>query len=532
MATTINSFSVGLTLDAKDYIDASKLSRQETNLLKKDINAARDPAEEFSRANDRLTRAYQSGAIELSTYNRLLDMHKDKLEKATKSSNSKSSSLEKLSQISNAVTASIHAARAAIDVFASAKDAFDEVTNRIDATAKSAQRLSMSFNELASLRFAAGEFGVQADLMERGLQEMIKRGFSTGDARESFMQIADEIAGMATQAERMQRAYEVFGKSGAELLPMLQSGRDAIGESVDFANQWNSLTNAQVVGVEQYNDTWGRVYTIVEGVTNTLVAELAPVMTLIGESIIGAAGSFVDVKQTIHEIVDTSVYLAGWLKDINDIVSLQQRMWYRITTLDFSGMMDDLNEAATFDTAEKWLQATADKRHELYKQGLDRQQKLDQQKIDAVAQAELERAKKLEDEKAAAALKAQEQLDKEIARLEAERTRQLQTALSNAAKEIEKQASDAKKMVDSIAKGPESFEVGSSAAAGFLAAQVNRAIAEAAVEFPQDSETALLEEAQKQLEEMRLLSAKQDEQVDALRQLVDVTSQNGFKRLR
>lgn len=515
MATTINNYSVGLTLDAKDYIDGSKLSRAETRALIADINKARTPAEEFSRAQDRLKKAYDAGAISLETYNRLLEKHQSKLNDSIPVAEKKASSLERMSHMANIATASITAIRAGIDVVAGAKAAFDEVTNRIDNTAKSAQKLGLTFTQISNLNFAAGEAGVSLETLERGIKEMMKRGFAVdGDVEGSFLAIADEISGIADQSERMQRATEIFGKSGADMLVLLQSGRDAISESAAFSEKWLSLTEAQVIGVEQYNDTWARVGTIVEGLTNTFVAELAPVMTLIGEYIIDGANGFEDIDGTVRSVVDSVVYVYGVLEDVSEITNIWRTQLYNIATLNFEEVGKSFDEALKFDKGEKYLQAVYDKRFELEQKAAERNKQLaDQRK------------------------KQQIEAIEEVAVIEEQKVENFDSlykqAIANSTKEFERKAAEVKKMADSIARGPADIEAGSSAAAQYMANSVNRALADTLLsDVEQPGQQALAEEAAKQLEQLILANQKQSEQVSALQQLVEITSNNGFKRLR
>lgn len=85
MATTINTYSVGLTLDAADYINKAALSGQETRRLSRAIEEARSPSEKFSLTQDRLGKALQKGGIDQATYTRLLDSAKAKQDAATRS---------------------------------------------------------------------------------------------------------------------------------------------------------------------------------------------------------------------------------------------------------------------------------------------------------------------------------------------------------------------------------------------------------------------------------------------------------------
>lgn len=545
MATTINNYSVGLTLDASSYIDSAKLSRSETRMLVADINKARDPAENFSRTQERLEKAYKAGAIELATYNRLLEHHKQKLDSATPSAEKKASSLERISQMSNVVTGSITAARAAIDVFASAKSQFDEVAARIDNTTKTAQRLAVSFTDMQSITFAGGEAGVDAGTMEKGIKEMIKRGFVVdNDVMGSLAAAADEISGIADQSERMQRATEMFGKSGADMLSLLQGGSAAISESAAFAEKWLSLTEAQVIGVEQYGDTWARVGSAIEGITNTVVAELAPVFTLIGEELLGNLDGWNDISGTVRSVVDWTVYVYGVLKDINDITSLWHKSMYRIVTLDFSGLANDVNEALDFNSAEEYLSKVQQRRSELEQKGIERTSKLHQEQEQARLQRivdsqreEKEAAKKaIEDE---AKLRADLEAKAQQEAIKAEEQRQqhirkmMEQSLNSATKKLEEESKKAMAIQESIAKGPASFEVGSAGAAQYTAGLTNAALASTVMtDAIAPGEQALLDEAAKQLEQMIEMNKTQNDQVSKLSELVTVTKENGFKRIR
>ena len=83
MATTINAYSVGLTLDASSYIRNSELSRKETSSLIRIINSSRQPADRYARAINTIERAHESGAIDAKTYNTLINRQEASLRQAT-----------------------------------------------------------------------------------------------------------------------------------------------------------------------------------------------------------------------------------------------------------------------------------------------------------------------------------------------------------------------------------------------------------------------------------------------------------------
>lgn len=514
MASTINNYSVGLTLDAKQYIDASKLSRAETRALISDINKARDPAEDFTRAENRLTKAFQEGAINLQTYNRLLEHHKKKLDDAQQSTNQKASGLERMAQYATIATGAIATARAGIDAFASAKSAFDEVANRIANTSDQALTLGLRFNELASLRFAAQQAGASIDAIEGAIKEMMKRGFADGDVRESFLSIADEISGMADQTERMQRAYEVFGKKGSEVLLMLQEGRAAIEENVMFADKWSNLTDSQAIAAEQYGDALDRVSLIVSSIAETFVAELAPLLESFLINAEDGMSAFDNLDQFARDTADNLAIGLGVLQDAYEITTAWYDVMKKLAMGDFSGAIKTFNEAVTIDKSEKNLQQLYDIRAKNDKLASER----------AMERDRMRKEKQIED-------------IKEVQTIEETKVENFDNlykqALETTAKEFERKAAEAKKIADSIAKGPADIEAGSAEAARFLAEQTSRQLADGMMsDAATASETAMLEEAAKQLEQLMAVNDKQTAQVDALKQLVEITSQNGFRRLR
>lgn len=104
MTTTINAYSVGLGLDASEYIRNSNLSRKETAALKREINSARTPAENYQRKFEMLTKALDAGAIEQETFNRLLEEAHNKLLKAQAAEKKLTASTDKLTDSQKKLT--------------------------------------------------------------------------------------------------------------------------------------------------------------------------------------------------------------------------------------------------------------------------------------------------------------------------------------------------------------------------------------------------------------------------------------------
>lgn len=97
MATTINSYSVSLALDASNYVRNSSLSRNETAQLRRAIESARDPSERLSRSVNMLDKALQAGAIDIKTYTRLMQDAEAKTAKLEQTTNKLNGSMGGLS---------------------------------------------------------------------------------------------------------------------------------------------------------------------------------------------------------------------------------------------------------------------------------------------------------------------------------------------------------------------------------------------------------------------------------------------------
>jgi hypothetical protein len=537
MATTINSYSVGFGMDASSYIKGANLSRQETRSLVRDIESARSPTEKYTIEQNRLSEAYKKGAIDLATYNRLLADKKKQLGLTTASFN----------PYTIAIGAAAAAGTAAIGAGVAFVAHLRDVQGQIDETVKAGAKLGMTYNEVSQLRFAAAEIGgmdpatVDASVKKmminiskavQGDEGMNKAfatiGLNAGDLMkagpvEAVKMIADGMQGVNDQGDKLKLAMGIFGKAGTEFVDTLSAGRTAIEESAAFQEKWAGLTTAQTLGVEANNDAWGRISTIVGGVSTKLAAEFAPVMQLVADYILEGADSFGTIDTTIKGVVDTSVYMVGVFKDVYELVNVTNTVLQKMTMLDFSGAGDAVKDALDFGSGEKALKALYDKRFELSQQAAAKERERDEKRKN-MHLADIE-------ETTEAKIEGESDVEKERKRLLAEEEkRQDQLAkksLDQARKALEEDAKRQKKMRDDVSKGPGAgMEAGSAEAAKFMADQVNAAIGAATVpDLPTPGEAELIREAQRQLE---LLKKQEETQQKMLEQI----KQNGFARIR
>jgi hypothetical protein len=190
------------------------------------------------------------------------------------------------------------------------------VSESIDNLSKLGARTGQTYGEIAGLALAGDLAGVgintigtaltKADLAfvkaaegsKTATAAFTRIGLSLNDLQgksgsERFDAIAEAISKLPTEAERAAAAVAIFGKAGAELLPLFAGGADGIRQAREQAERFGLvLTNVQGTNVEAMNDSWTLVQKSVEGVVTQIVANLAPAVTAINEAFTNFVSGF------------------------------------------------------------------------------------------------------------------------------------------------------------------------------------------------------------------------------------------------
>lgn len=173
----------------------------------------------------------------------------------------------------------------------------------IDQTSKLADRLGVTYGEMAGLSLAAQKSGVSMDSMKAamtkadvafvraaqgskeasaafqglGLSVEDLNGMNTADR---FQAIAKAIAQLPTEAERAAAATQVFGRAGADLLPMFEGGAEGIARATEEANKFGTaLSTAQGRDVTKMVSSFETAQVAISGVVQQVTAYLSPAIT-------------------------------------------------------------------------------------------------------------------------------------------------------------------------------------------------------------------------------------------------------------
>jgi hypothetical protein len=182
-----------------------------------------------------------------------------------------------------------------------------ETLSSIDQIAKAAGRLGMTTEQMSGLAHAAQMNNVQFNDLVRAMT-MLQKNAGHSD----ILKVADEIAGIANPAQRAARAMELFGRSGAELLPLLQDGSGGIQALMADAERLGiTFTKEQGVMADAADDAMTRIGAAANGLKMQLAIGLAPAVTEIAEAFASWLASF---KQ--GQIGDTVSNAIGQIGDV------------------------------------------------------------------------------------------------------------------------------------------------------------------------------------------------------------------------
>lgn len=151
----------------------------------------------------------------------------------------------------------------------------------IDRQAKLADRLGITVGQTQKLALAADLAGTDVETLARAMLHMGRTMGSGGMSMDKrFFQVADSIAKIKDPAERAEKAFKAFGKGGMELINLLAQGGQGIVKSAAAIDRFGlALSRVDAAKVEEANDAWTVMKTVLTGVMNKAAVALAPFIT-------------------------------------------------------------------------------------------------------------------------------------------------------------------------------------------------------------------------------------------------------------
>ncbi|MGI9214210.1 MAG: hypothetical protein ACR2HS_00655, partial [Gammaproteobacteria bacterium] len=217
-----------------------------------------------------------------------------------------------------------------------------------DATGKMAQKVGISVEELSKLQYAAKLADVDTGQLQVGLVKlskgMVEAANGTGQARNALSamgisvknsdgtlkssstvlgEVADRFATYGDSANKTALAVQLFGKSGAELIPLLNAGSAGIKESADELERFGAvITEKAAAQAERFNDNLTRLSTVGSAVGKTIANEVIPYLNQLAEEFLVARANgmgFLDMLQMGFRTGDYKEQISKINEEINNL---------------------------------------------------------------------------------------------------------------------------------------------------------------------------------------------------------------------
>jgi len=186
-------------------------------------------------------------------------------------------------------------------------------------------------------------------------------------AEEVLLEFADGIANTEGASAKLALAFKAFDSEGAELVGVLNEGSAAMLEMFGKAEALGAvLSRSAIQGVEDFNDSFTELQTLLNGVANQLTAALAPALKLVTDELIDFImkgskefGSFeslaevmaVGIVDAVELIVTAFMNLTQSVVDfVNDFRFYAKSLGFRDLTAEaqlFQDVLDTTNEELT-----------------------------------------------------------------------------------------------------------------------------------------------------------------------------------------
>ena len=253
-----------------------------------------------------------------------------------------------------------------------------------------AQSTGVAVPTLSGLSFAAKAVGVDMETLATGLERMSKSAFAAATApagatnaysrlgisvrdaagnirpaEDLFLDLAHKFSDMPDGVEKTAAAMQIFGRGGAALIPVLNQGKQAIAEILDYAQRTGAILSGPAAeGAEQYERNVAKIGIAAQGAQNGLMVSLLPTLDYLSAMLAktGAdgkswaqttAGSFADLAKGVlsasdvifHSLDEIGIFIEfvghliiGTLNMIGTVVTSLGHLFI----FDFSGAENEL----------------------------------------------------------------------------------------------------------------------------------------------------------------------------------------------
>lgn len=101
-------------------------------------------------------------------------------------------------------------------------------------------------------------------------------------------EVADKFEGYADGSNKVALAIRLFGKAGADMIPLLDEGGAKIRENIEYYKRFSGVTAEVAKQADEFNDTMEKIHLLSGAVGTKLAAELLPTLQTLAERMLEA----------------------------------------------------------------------------------------------------------------------------------------------------------------------------------------------------------------------------------------------------
>lgn len=259
------------------------------------------------------------------------------------------------------------------------------------------QRTGIAVDALSVLGDVASTKGIGVEQMSRAIEKMDRAalkaaqsgptasnafkdiGVSVTDAagkmrgaEDIFNDLTAKFAAMPDGPKKTAEAMKIFGRTGAELIPLMNEGGKGIGEMEEHFRRLNAVIDADTAKAgDKFNDTMTIVKSAFTGIENELAKALLPALQVVADELLsffednsGAIKEFADgmanigkVTINVFQIIGTTLGLlftgiVGLISQIQNIGGALSDVGSDVASGNFGKIFDDLKSHAKTASGE------------------------------------------------------------------------------------------------------------------------------------------------------------------------------------
>lgn len=238
---------------------------------------------------------------------------------------------------------------AVVGIGGAVKGAIDD----FDEMAKASQKVGLTVEDFTRLRYAAGLSGVEIGTLSTGVQRLSKNmadvaAGAKGPAAEAFAalgisvsaadgklrsskdvlyELADQFSKMPDGPNKTAMAIAVLGKSGAEMIPMLNGGSQALRDMASESDRFGqTLSTRAAKAAEVLNDNVSRLQSMLSGMVNRIAEGVLPMLADLSTRFVQAAAdsgvleaAAGAITWVLRQVAAVAVEVSGYVQGMGEM---------------------------------------------------------------------------------------------------------------------------------------------------------------------------------------------------------------------